>query len=186
MRARHPSQNVDADNFGWPRSPADTIRLPARNFRGGASLGPRVAHPDIVQRIARTEPEGLPNMSLGFLCAPDKYLSNSDKVIRTGEISIQPQCMLAFGDAAQHAWATFLQVPGTYVRAHGLGPMTGLWTTSLRLLRRSRQDQVQIQARLQSMLASSVRPSRRPDSKSPWRKISVAGHVPCRRSNERI
>jgi hypothetical protein len=125
-------------------------------------------------------------MSLGFLCATDKYLSNSDKVIRTGEISIQPQCMLAFGDAAQHAWATFLQVPGTYVRAHGLGPMTGLWTTSLRLLRRSRQDQVQIQARLQSMLASSVRPSRRPDSKSPWRKISVAGHVPCRRSNERI
>ena len=59
----------------------------------------RVDHPDVSQRIARTEAQGLGNVSLGFFGATDKNLTTSDNGMGVGEISIQRQRMFAFGDA---------------------------------------------------------------------------------------
>ena len=49
----------------------------------------RHIHPDVSQRIARTEAQGLSNVSLRLLGATDKHLAKSDKVVGMGEISIQ-------------------------------------------------------------------------------------------------
>ena len=65
----------------------------------------RDAHPDVSVRIARTEAQGLGNVSLCFFGATDKYLATSDNGMGVGEISIQRQRMFTFGDAlAQRAW----------------------------------------------------------------------------------
>ena len=63
----------------------------------------RVSHPDISERIARTEPQRLSNVSLGFFGATDKYLTKSDSGMSVGEISIQRQRMFTFGDALGRA-----------------------------------------------------------------------------------
>ena len=49
----------------------------------------RGSHPDVSHRIARTEAQGLINVSLCFFGATDKNLSMSDKGMSDGEISIQ-------------------------------------------------------------------------------------------------
>ncbi len=48
----------------------------------------RVSHPDIGERIARTEAEGLNDMSLRFFGAASEYLAQSDTGMGFGEISI--------------------------------------------------------------------------------------------------
>ncbi|MGA8444812.1 MAG: hypothetical protein WB766_06405 [Roseiarcus sp.] len=63
----------------------------------------RVGHPDVSHRIARAEPQGLYNVSLRFFGATDKNLTESDRGVRVGEISIQRQRMLTFGDAFHRA-----------------------------------------------------------------------------------
>ena len=67
-----------------------------------------VSHPAVSHRIARTEPQGLGNVCLCFLGAPDENLTKSDRGMGLGEISIERQCMFTFGDALCSA-------PGVYV-----------------------------------------------------------------------
>ena len=65
----------------------------------------RDIHPDVSHRIARTEAQGLGNVSLCFFGATDKNLTKSDKGMGAGEISIQRQRMFTFGDAlCTRAW----------------------------------------------------------------------------------
>ena len=73
-----PNRKCDADNFGWPPSPAEATRPPAPNCRGGASPT-RGPHPDVSHRIARTEAQGLGNVSLRFVGATDEDLTKPDK-----------------------------------------------------------------------------------------------------------
>ena len=54
-------------------------------------------------RIARTEAEGLGNVSLCFFGAADENFTLPDKGMRAGKISIELQRMLAFGDALRSA-----------------------------------------------------------------------------------
>ena len=60
---------------------------------------PTISHPGVSRRIARTEAQGLGNVSLGFFGATDKNLAKSDKGMGAGKISIQRQRMFTFGDA---------------------------------------------------------------------------------------
>ena len=68
----------------------------------------RDSHPEVSQRIARTEAQGLGNVSIRFFGATNKDLTSSDNGMGLGEISIQRQSVLAFGDALRSA-------PGEYV-----------------------------------------------------------------------
>ena len=132
-----------ADNFGWPRSPVETMRPLAPNCRGGLRDA-RECHPDVSHRIARTEAQGLANVSLCFFGATDENLAKSDKGMGAGEISIQLQRMFTFGDALRSALGQYLDIiPITYGRAHGLGPTTRLWSTLLRPPRRPPWDRSQ-------------------------------------------
>ena len=58
-----------------------------------------IVHPRISHRIARTEPQGLGNMCLGFFCATNENLTKSDKGTGGSKISIELQRMFTFGDA---------------------------------------------------------------------------------------
>ncbi len=87
-----------ADNFDWPRSPAETTRRLAPT----AEVELRVArnrNPDVSHRVARTEAQGLANVSLCLVGATNQDLTNSDIGMGEGEISIQVQRVLTFGDA---------------------------------------------------------------------------------------
>ena len=87
-----------------PPKPRDrllpTAEVELRDARG--------RHPDVSHRIARTEAQGLGNVSLCFFGATDKNLTKSDNGMGDSEISIQRQRMLTFGDALCGA-------PGEYV-----------------------------------------------------------------------
>ena len=63
----------------------------------------RDGHPDVSHRIARTEAQGLGNVSLCFFGATDKNLTKSDNGMGDGKISIQLQRMFTFGDALRGA-----------------------------------------------------------------------------------
>ena len=69
---------------------------------------PAMHHPGVSQRIARTEAQGLGNVSLCFFGATDKNLTNSDKGMGLGEISIQRQRMFTFGDALRGALGEYV------------------------------------------------------------------------------
>jgi hypothetical protein len=58
-----------------------------------------VGHPEIGDRIARTEPQGLSNVSFRFLGATYENLAKSDGGMGLGKISIQIKRMFTFGDA---------------------------------------------------------------------------------------
>ena len=63
-------------------------------------------------RIARTEAQGLANVSLRLFGATDKNLTKSDKGVGAGEISIQLQRTFTFGDALlPRAWSIYRQTP---------------------------------------------------------------------------
>ena len=62
-------------------------------------------HPDVSRRVAWTETQGLDNVSFCFLGATNKKLARSDRGMGEGEISIQRQRMLIFGDALKGALA---------------------------------------------------------------------------------
>ena len=59
----------------------------------------RNTHPDVSICIARTEAQGLGNVSLCLFGATDENLAKSDYGMGGGEISIQRQRMFTFGDA---------------------------------------------------------------------------------------
>ena len=63
----------------------------------------RVGQPDIGHRVGRTEAQRLVNMSLCVSGSPGKDLSQSDRAVGVGEISIQRQRMLTFSDALRGA-----------------------------------------------------------------------------------
>src|SRR5271166_5001929 len=73
-----------------PPSPRDRF-LPTAEvaLRPGCTMHPHVSH-----RVARTEAQGLGNVSLCFFGATDQNLAKSDKGMGVGEISIQLQRML--------------------------------------------------------------------------------------------
>ena len=77
----------------------------------------RDAHPDVSHRVARTEAQGLHNVSLGFFGATDKNLAKSYNGMGVGEISIQRQRMLAFGDALRGALGEHLDKSQEHMRA---------------------------------------------------------------------
>jgi hypothetical protein len=60
-------------------------------------------HPAISHRVARTEAQGLDDVSLCFFGPTYINLANSDNGMGEGEISIQRQRMLTFGDALRRA-----------------------------------------------------------------------------------
>jgi hypothetical protein len=62
-----------------------------------------VSHPGVSSRIARTEAEGLGNVSLCFFGAADENFTLSDKGMGAGKISIELQRVLTFGDALRRA-----------------------------------------------------------------------------------
>ena len=64
---------------------------------------PAYVHPDVSHRVARTEAQGLDNVSLRLFGATDENLTKSDKGMGVGEISIQRQRMFTFGDALRGA-----------------------------------------------------------------------------------
>ena len=74
-------------------------------------------HPDVSQRIARTEAQGLDNVSLCFFGATDKNLAKSDKGMGVGEISIQLQRMFTFGDALRSALGEYLDMSQAHMAA---------------------------------------------------------------------
>ena len=63
----------------------------------------RESHPEYSHRIARTEAQGLDNVSLCFFGATDKNLAQSDQGMGVGKISIQLQRMFTLGDALRRA-----------------------------------------------------------------------------------
>ena len=63
----------------------------------------RVVHPSVSQRVARAEAQSLNKVKLGFFGVADANLSNANKVMGAGEISIQRQRVFAFGDALRGA-----------------------------------------------------------------------------------
>jgi hypothetical protein len=84
-------------SIGFDRRPKPRGRLLAT-----AEVELRYAHivrPDVSHRIARTKAQGLGNVSLRFLGATDEYLTSSDYCMGVGEISIQRQRVLTFGNA---------------------------------------------------------------------------------------
>jgi len=74
-----------------------------------------VGDPEVSDRIARAEAQGLNDVSLGFFGATDKNLTESDRRMRVGQISIQGQCMFAFGDAFHRALGPHLDKSQVYV-----------------------------------------------------------------------
>ena len=123
-----------------PSKPRDRLLASAEMVLRDA----RVCHPGVGQRIARTEAQGLGNVSLRFFGATDENLAKSDNGMGPGKISIQLQRMFTFGDALCGALGQICrQVPRTYGHAHGPGPTTRLWSTSLRPPRRPPWDRAQ-------------------------------------------
>ena len=66
-------------------------------------------------RIARAEAQGLENMSLGLFGATDESLTESDTGVGRGEISVQRQRVLAFGDALCSALGVDVDIVPTHM-----------------------------------------------------------------------
>ena len=102
-------------------------------------------------RIARTEAQGLTDVSLCFFGATNESLAKSDKGMGAGKISIQRQRMFTFGDALCRALGEYLdKSQATDGRAHGPGPRTRLWSTLLRPPQRPPWDRSQRNLRPQA------------------------------------
>ena len=90
-----------------PPTPRDRLLVTAEvELRKARDISSRRKH-----RIARTEAQGLGNMSLCFFGATDKNLSQSDHGMGCGKISIQRQRMFTFGDALCGALGQYLEMP---------------------------------------------------------------------------
>ena len=57
----------------------------------------------VSEDIARREAKRLVDMGLGLLAATEKIFGKTDERVRAGQISIQRQRLLAFGDALSRA-----------------------------------------------------------------------------------
>ena len=105
-----------------PSKPRDRLLPKAEKILRDA----RLSHPGIGHRIARTEPEGLDNVSLGFFGATDEDLTKSNRCMGGGEISIQLQYMLTLGNALRSALGHYVdksqvQMAERMVRDRGQG-----------------------------------------------------------------
>src|SRR5208282_189449 len=63
----------------------------------------RGAQLKIGQSVAGTKTDRLLDMSLGFLAATDEMFGNTYKTVSEGQISIERECALAFGNAPSGA-----------------------------------------------------------------------------------
>ena len=77
-RGPRPSEKTHAENSGWPRSTAETTRPLPHNCRDILRHA-RVTHPSESPRVARTQAQGLGDLSLCFFRATDKKLAISDE-----------------------------------------------------------------------------------------------------------
>ena len=68
-------------------------------------------------RVARTEAQGLADVSLCFLGATGENLAKSDKRMGAGKISIQLQRAFTFGDALRRAPGQYVDIPQQPVAA---------------------------------------------------------------------
>src|SRR5277367_5298518 len=112
----------------------------------------RVAHPIVSHRVARTEAQGLDNVSLGFFGATDINLAKSDIGMGVSQISVQRQRVFTFGDALCGALGDYVEkaqvhVCNRMVRDRRQGSCQ-LLSTSLRLRRRPPRDRLQTEMRL--------------------------------------
>ena len=76
-----------------------------------------VSHPDISQRVPRTEPQRLAHVSLCFFGVTDANLTKSNNLMGAGEISIQRQRMLAFGDTLRRALGEYVDKSQVHMAA---------------------------------------------------------------------
>src|SRR5271163_3146617 len=65
-------------------------------------------HPNISHRIARTEAQGLDNVSLGFFSATSQNLTKSNIRMGVDKVSIKRQGMFTLGDALRRALGEYL------------------------------------------------------------------------------
>ena len=72
---------------------------------------PALAHPSASHRVARTEAQGLDNVSLGFFGTTDINLAKSDIGMGVGQISVQRQRVFTFGDALRGALSDYVEKP---------------------------------------------------------------------------
>ena len=141
-----------------PSKPRDRLLLTAEVVLRHA----RESHPGVSHRIARAEAQGLDNVSLCFFGATDENLAKPDSGMGVGEISIQRQRMFTFGDALRGALGVYVDISqASYGRAHGPGPRTRLWSTSLRPRRRPPRDRSQREVRPRSRPRAPIQRARR-------------------------
>ena len=74
--------------------PNDRLLIPAEVDLGDADKGQPKERPC----IARTEPKSLLDVGLGLLCVTDIRFVHADRCVREGQIPIERQGPLAFGD----------------------------------------------------------------------------------------
>ena len=93
--------SIDRRNHttAWSQEPSWLFAMPAKPFQAWAIS------------IARTEAQGLADVSLCFFGATNEHLAKSDTRMGAGEISIQRQCMFTFGDAVRSALGEYLDIP---------------------------------------------------------------------------
>jgi hypothetical protein len=96
-----------------PPKPCDRL-IPATEvvFRSA-----RVAHPNITKCITRAETQWIENVNFRFFSSPNVYLTQPNKSVALGKISIQRQRVLAFGDALRGALREYLNEPQVKMRA---------------------------------------------------------------------
>src|SRR5262245_45551500 len=83
--------SIDFDRAAEPR---DRLLVVAEIEFGNASR----RHPTEGESVTRTETERFADMSLGFIAATDEKLCHTDCSVSGGQIPVQSQCPLAFGN----------------------------------------------------------------------------------------
>ena len=81
-------------DFDRAAEPCDRLLVVAKIEFGTANS----RYPTEGEGVAGTETERFADMSFGFLAATDENLGHTDCSVSGGQIPIQSQCPLAFGD----------------------------------------------------------------------------------------
>jgi hypothetical protein len=89
---------IAIDFNGAPRT-RDGLLVSARMEPGGTNK----LYPTVGSMVTRREAKGLTNMGLCFLGVTDKNFGKTDNSVCVGQISIQSQCALTFGNALGNA-----------------------------------------------------------------------------------
>src|SRR5262249_9163530 len=92
-------ERIISVQFDTATVPHDSVLVSTDQQLGDA----REVHPGISEAIARAKPERFVNMALGFLGATKIKLGETNICVSGGQISIQRQRALAFGNAQGRA-----------------------------------------------------------------------------------